>query len=142
MAPYSCPHLSATKSLSGRPSSSHYFIGVQGTDLFYLDPHQTRNALPLFENVEEYSEEDINSCHTRRLRKIPLKDMDPSMLIAFLIRDEGDWKSWRRTVEQTPGKRVIHIADHDPASDNLASERDGAIDEVETFDDEDDELCA
>ncbi|RDW67911.1 cysteine protease [Coleophoma cylindrospora] len=123
----------------GRPSSSHYFVGVQGTDLFYLDPHQTRNALPLHERVEEYTEEEINSCHTRRLRKISLKDMDPSMLIAFLIRDESDWKSWRKAVEQAPGKRVIHIADHDPAARNLALERDGAIDEVETFDDEDDE---
>jgi hypothetical protein len=27
---------------SGRPSSSYYFVGYQGDDLFYLDPHHSR----------------------------------------------------------------------------------------------------
>ncbi|KAH8927127.1 hypothetical protein BT69DRAFT_1317122 [Atractiella rhizophila] len=31
----------------GRPSSSYYFIGYQGTSLFYIDPHHTRASIPL-----------------------------------------------------------------------------------------------
>ncbi|KAK6978243.1 peptidase family C54-domain-containing protein [Favolaschia claudopus] len=31
----------------GRPSSSYYFIGVQGDGLFYLDPHHSRPSVPL-----------------------------------------------------------------------------------------------
>ncbi|KAJ7834430.1 hypothetical protein B0H13DRAFT_1914096 [Mycena leptocephala] len=31
----------------GRPSSSYYFVGVQGEGLFYLDPHHSRPAVPL-----------------------------------------------------------------------------------------------
>ncbi|KAF8633482.1 hypothetical protein AX15_001409 [Amanita polypyramis BW_CC] len=31
----------------GRPSSSYYFVGAQGNNLFYLDPHQSRHAIPL-----------------------------------------------------------------------------------------------
>ncbi|KAJ7109010.1 hypothetical protein C8R43DRAFT_183653 [Mycena crocata] len=31
----------------GRPSSSYYFVGVQGNGLFYLDPHHSRPAVPL-----------------------------------------------------------------------------------------------
>ncbi|KUJ10593.1 putative cysteine protease atg4 [Mollisia scopiformis] len=120
----------------GQPSSSHYFIGVQGSFFFYLDPHQTRPALPLPANIEDYSQEDLDSCHTRRLRRIHVKEMDPSMLIAFLIRDENDWKDWRRAVQEVQGKAVIHVADREPA---LSTERDGAIDEVETFDDDDDD---
>ncbi|PSS09203.1 hypothetical protein M430DRAFT_128201 [Amorphotheca resinae ATCC 22711] len=123
----------------GRPSSSHYFIGVQGPYFFYLDPHQTRPALPLPENPSHYTQEDIDSCHTRRLRRIHVKEMDPSMLIAFLIRDENDWKEWRRAVQEVEGKAVIHVADKDPALYGLGVERDGAIDEVETFDDEDED---
>jgi cysteine protease ATG4 len=65
--------------------------------------------------------------------------MDPSMLIAFLIRDENDWKDWRRTVQEVQGKAVIHVADQDPAVHGMGGERHGAIDEVETFDDEDDD---
>ena len=38
-------HLSFLRILmwnSGRPSSSYYFVGYQGDDLFYLDPHHSR----------------------------------------------------------------------------------------------------
>ncbi|KAH7104204.1 peptidase family C54-domain-containing protein [Auriculariales sp. MPI-PUGE-AT-0066] len=31
----------------GRPSSSYYFVGSQGSALFYLDPHHTRPTIPL-----------------------------------------------------------------------------------------------
>ncbi|KAH7395719.1 putative cysteine protease atg4 [Cadophora sp. MPI-SDFR-AT-0126] len=123
----------------GQPSSSHYFIGVQGQYFFYLDPHQTRPALPLPEKIEDYSQEDIDSCHTRRLRRIHIKEMDPSMLIAFLIRDEKDWKEWRQSVQEVQGKAVIHVAEKEPPLQGLGTEREGAIDEVETFDDEDDD---
>ncbi|KAB8293131.1 hypothetical protein EYC80_007484 [Monilinia laxa] len=123
----------------GRPSSSHYFIGVQESDFFYLDPHQTRPALPYKDDVEDYTIEDVDSCHTRRLRRLHIKEMDPSMLIAFLIRDENDWKEWRRAVKEVQGKGVIHVADKDPALYGLGGERDGAIDEVEAFDDDDDD---
>jgi len=123
----------------GRPSSSHYFIGVQGPYFFYLDPHQTRTALPLPSNMEDYTPEDIASCHTRRLRRIHVQEMDPSMLLAFLIRDEDDWKDWRQAVQEVQGKAIVHVADRDPALHGLGAERDAAIDEVETFDDEDDD---
>ncbi|KAI9052526.1 hypothetical protein LZ554_003869 [Drepanopeziza brunnea f. sp. 'monogermtubi'] len=123
----------------GQPSSSHYFIGVQGHHFFYLDPHQTRPALPLPDNIEDYSQEEIDSCHTRRLRRIHIKEMDPSMLIAFLIRDEDDWRRWRQSVQEVQGKAVIHVVDKEPSLQGPGTEREGAIDEVETFDDEDDE---
>jgi len=128
-----------TNKISGRPSSSHYFIGVQGSDFFYLDPHQTRPALPFPEKIDDYTQDDIDSCHTRRLRRIHVKEMDPSMLLAFLIRDENDWKEWRRAVKEVQGKAVIHVADKDPALHGMGAERESAIDEVETFDDEDDD---
>ncbi|KAI9845869.1 MAG: Cysteine protease atg4 [Thelocarpon superellum] len=124
----------------GRPSSSHYFIGVQGPYFFYLDPHQTRPALPLHEQAEGYTAEEIDSCHTRRLRRLHISEMDPSMLIAFLIRDEDDWKSWRRQVAAPgSGKAVIHVADNAPTTLGHGLERAGALDEVEILDDDDDE---
>jgi cysteine protease ATG4 len=124
---------------SGRPSSSHYFIGTQGPYFFYLDPHQTRPALPLPANVDDYLETDVDSIHTRRVRRIHVKEMDPSMLIAFIIRDEEDWRKWRKEIETMQGKAVIRVADKNPASLGLSGERDGAIDDVESFDDDDDD---
>ncbi|KAL9058388.1 MAG: hypothetical protein Q9206_001952 [Seirophora lacunosa] len=124
----------------GRPSSSHYFVGVQGDNFFFLDPHQTRPALPWRENVIDYSNEDVDSCHTRRLRRLPIHDMDPSMLIGFLIRNKEDWGLWRRSVSEVPGKPVIHIADKEPVMDGQEAHRQSTVYDVETLDeDEDDE---
>ncbi|KAL8849456.1 MAG: hypothetical protein Q9221_005538 [Calogaya cf. arnoldii] len=123
----------------GRPSSSHYFVGHQGDSFFFLDPHQPRPALPRYSDVNEYNKEDIDSCHTRRLRRIPIQEMDPSMLIGFLIRDRDDWDDWRGRVTEVPGKPVVHVADKEPMMIGQVAERPGAVDEVETLDDDDGE---
>ncbi|GAB7337384.1 hypothetical protein MBLNU457_g2731t1 [Dothideomycetes sp. NU457] len=131
----------------GRPSSSHYFIGTQGQTFFYLDPHNTRPRLPL-----NPSDEDVATCHTRRLRRLDVSEMDPSMLLGFLIRDEDDWKSWRASVsepgpigpEGKRGKPIVHIHDHEPqytsanVSGSAEGERREAVDEVESCDEDDD----
>ena len=124
---------------SGRPSSSHYFSGVQGDYFFYHDPHQTRPALLWHENQDEYTLEEIDSCHTRRLRRLHVKDMDPSMLVAFLIRDEKDWQNWRQAIGKTEGKPIIHVANSEPAYQGHSAERAEAVAEVQTFDDEDED---
>lgn len=61
------------------------------------------------------------------------------MLIAFLIHDEGDWRNWREAVSQTKGKSVVHVAEHEPLYQGQGNpiERAGAVAEVESFDDED-----
>ena len=120
----------------GRPSSSHYFFAHQGDYLFYLDPHFTRPALPLYSNPADYTAEEVQSCHTRKLRRLPLRDMDPSMLLAFLIIDEDDWRRWREAITAAPGKAVVHIADKAPSLHGHSIERQSAVDEVETLDDE------
>ena len=62
------------------------------------------------------------------------------MLIAFLIQSEDDWKNWKKAVSEVQGKKIVHIADKDPSLYSLGVEREGAIDEVESFDDEDDDI--
>ena len=123
-------------SIRGRPSSSHYFVGTQDPYLFYLDPHYTRPALPMHPNLSDYTDEEIASCHVRRLRRIHLNEMDPSMLIAFLIRDENDWRAWRTGLLQVQGKPIVHVSDVEPSVHGLDHRRASAVDEVQTFDDE------
>jgi hypothetical protein len=40
----------------GRPKSSLYFIGVEGENLIYLDPHYIRPTVPLMDS-ESYHKE-------------------------------------------------------------------------------------
>lgn len=123
----------------GRPSSSHYFIGIHNETFFYLDPHDTRIALPYHTSPTEYTPEEIATCHTRRLRGLKIADMDPSMLMSFLIRDEADWEDWKRRLNEVPGKKIVNVYAKEPPVPGVTHERESAVDEVETFDDEDDE---
>ncbi|KAF8303098.1 hypothetical protein DL93DRAFT_2030939, partial [Clavulina sp. PMI_390] len=88
----------------GRPSSSYYFIGYQGDHLFYLDPHHTRPAIPLQplrepsrpgtdseDHNTHSSTNDLRTFHCDRVRKVHVSSIDPSMLFAFLCRDEAEW---------------------------------------------------
>ncbi|KAF2814885.1 uncharacterized protein BDZ99DRAFT_515650 [Mytilinidion resinicola] len=120
----------------GRPSASHYFVGTQANTLFYLDPHDTRRFLPHPSPPNSLTPEEVDTCHTRRLRRIDIKEMDPSMLVAFLIKDAADWADWRATVQGAQGKAIIHIA---PQAPPRTEERAGAVDEVESFDEHDDD---
>jgi len=112
-------------------------VGVQGQWLFYLDPHHPRPKLPYYENPNDYTSEDLDSCHTRRLRHLHVEDMDPSMLIGFLINDEDDWDTWKSAVKHVQGKSFITVSPHDPAL-GIGPGRAGAIDEVEILSDDDD----
>ena len=104
-----------------------------------MDPHQTRTALPLHADIRNYTKEEIDSCHTRRLRRLSIKEMDPSMLIAFLIKDEAAWKDWRQGVTEVSGKPVVHVADTEPFLHGQGAERASAVDDVEILDDEDED---
>ncbi|KAF2717386.1 hypothetical protein K431DRAFT_158575 [Polychaeton citri CBS 116435] len=125
----------------GRPSSSHYFIGHQGSSFFYLDPHTTRSALPPLKSL---AADDIATCHTRRVRKLSISEMDPSMLLGFLVRSKEEFEQWRKSVAEGPsgpgeeGKAFIHIHEEEPKY-AVGNERPGAVDEVETWDETGDE---
>ncbi|RDA90093.1 hypothetical protein CP533_4693 [Ophiocordyceps camponoti-saundersi (nom. inval.)] len=124
----------------GRPSSSHYFVGVQGSFLFYLDPHHTRTALPYHKDTNSYRDDEINSCHTARLRRLHVREVDPSMLVGFLIRSQDDWQEWRRCTKHVQGKAIIHVADHALTTLTSASQAGAAIDEVQALSDDDSEI--
>ncbi|KAK0334766.1 Cysteine protease atg4 [Friedmanniomyces endolithicus] len=127
----------------GRPSSSHYFTGYQGEQFFYLDPHTTRPALlPSTSSSAEaeagqqkgLSGEDVRTCHTRRVRRLRITEMDPSMLLGFLVRSREEFEEWRRGVEGVVGKAIVHVHEREPRY-ATGVERAGAVDEVETWDD-------
>jgi len=65
--------------------------------------------------------------------------MDPSMLIGFLIRDEADWEDWKRRLKEVKGKAIVNVYDKEPPVPGETKERKEAIDEVETFDDDEDD---
>jgi cysteine protease ATG4 len=60
------------------------------------------------------------------------------MLIAFLVKSEEDWHGLRKSLAAVTGKMAVRIADKEPALHGPGSPRADALDEVESFDDNDD----
>jgi cysteine protease ATG4 len=81
-----------------------------------------------------YTAPDIQSCHTRRIRRLQIREMDPSMLLAFLVRSEEDYENWKQGVQSVQGKTIVHVQGREPLP--RGQEREGAVDEVESWDEE------
>ncbi|MCO5585190.1 hypothetical protein L7F22_039122 [Adiantum nelumboides] len=108
----------------GRPSSSYYFVGYQGNSLFYLDPHHVRSSIafkhppPSMENDDEwwahaYTEQELATFHNDRPRRMPMKSLDPSMLLGFLIQDEEDLHDFVVRVKALP-RPIFSVLDSMP----------------------------
>lgn len=71
----------------GKPSSSYYFFGYQGSNLLYLDPHNLQDKSS---NPETY--------HTSRFQTLEISNLDPSMLAGILVSDYDDYITFKRKV--------------------------------------------
>ncbi|KAF9152584.1 Cysteine protease atg4b [Linnemannia schmuckeri] len=72
----------------GRPNRSLYFVASQGDELFYYDPHFVKQRV----TPEELGSCPMPSFHCPVVRTMHISELDPSMLLGFLIqsRDELD----------------------------------------------------
>ncbi|CAJ0633565.1 8993_t:CDS:10 [Entrophospora sp. SA101] len=116
----------------GKPSSSYYFIGSQGDEFFYLDPHYSRAALEL-KSIDEFTEEEMSTYHCETLRKIPISQLDPSMILGFYCRNSEDFEDFCQRIEKIneTQKAAFSIAQEAPVYD---------FDDVDILSDEDDDF--
>ena len=61
----------------GKNRSSYYILGYQGDQLLCLDPHTVQPAL---DSVNDYM-----TCHTTDYLQLSFGELDPSLLVAFLL---------------------------------------------------------
>ncbi|BFZ53196.1 Cysteine protease atg4 [Savitreella phatthalungensis] len=95
----------------GRPASAHFFFARQGSSIFYLDPHLPKPALPLRSDTDDlYTNEELTSVHTRRVRCMDISDADPSMLLGLLFLNKGEWTRFKDHCNETERRaRVLTI---------------------------------
>ncbi len=74
--------------IGGRPAHSLYFVGSQGRDLVYLDPHTVQPAASERECDDEFFpyQDVVESYHCRHPRMIPALNIDPSLAVGFYCR--------------------------------------------------------
>ncbi|KAG1175695.1 hypothetical protein G6F70_002525 [Rhizopus microsporus] len=123
----------------GRPNSSLYFIGLQGDELIYLDPHYSRPALET-KSLSQYTKEDFNTYHCTIPRKIHISSIDPSMLIGFYCRNAKEFDSLCEQITQMSKEYspIISVEQSAPAYDeDVRSENDFGIMSDEEADSDD-----
>ena len=77
--------------IGGKPNTSLYFVGKSNKNLLYLDPHTVnyyKNELKL----EEYL--------CQKYEFISVNDLDPSMVLGFLLKSEKDLKKFTNYVNE------------------------------------------
>ncbi|KAG0315448.1 Cysteine protease atg4 [Dissophora globulifera] len=123
----------------GRPSSSYYFVGYQGDDLFYLDPHHSRCVVET-KDLDLYTPEDFATYHCETIRKIDINSIDPSMLLAFYCRDRSEFEAFCERVQALNarpgmGSSIFTIGEKAPDYEDDNGER-----LLSVADEEDDDL--
>ncbi|KAJ2378141.1 hypothetical protein IW150_000977 [Coemansia sp. RSA 2607] len=115
--------------VGGKPSRSFYFIGRQGDNLFYLDPHVTRQHVPRSGSLDgqqggptdgnESCDSDASSefemlgiaeteeYHTTHISTMPIHRLDPSMLLGFLFNTEAEWDTFVMAATDKESQRSI-----------------------------------
>lgn len=76
--------------VGGQPRSSFYFLGHQGDNIFYLDPHTTQQYVPWDQATAAKSA----TYHYNGVNSIPCEKLDPSMALGFYCRDEKDFNDF------------------------------------------------
>ncbi|KAG0266010.1 Cysteine protease atg4b [Linnemannia exigua] len=85
----------------GRPGRSLYFVACQGNDLFYFDPHSVKPRA----THEEMSYCPSSSYHCNVVRTMDVMELDPSMMLGFLIRSMQDLVDLQVQLKQVMEKR-------------------------------------
>jgi hypothetical protein len=90
ITPQYLPQLAATLrmpqsvgALGGRPGSSLYLVGYQGTAVLHLDPHQVQEAA--------VGDADWGSFTCDALRTVGMEGLDPSLALGFYCGSLGMW---------------------------------------------------
>jgi cysteine protease ATG4 len=71
--------------IGGRPGKCFHIVGHQDKELFYLDPHVTKDPPP--SPLECLITREF---HTDVVLSMDPGQLDPSLLFGFLIRDQAD----------------------------------------------------
>ncbi|ELR19150.1 cysteine protease, putative [Acanthamoeba castellanii str. Neff] len=93
----------------GKPRASLYFVGNQDDYVFYLDPHTVQPA-PRFPEVGDVpaSEDVYDTFHCSAPLRLPIRDIDPSLCLAFYCRNREDFDDFcARAIQLSEGPMPI-----------------------------------
>lgn len=97
--------------IGGKPRKSFYFIGAQGDELIYLDPHFVQEAETSFGHGGMIN---TSSFHCQTPRTLNIAKIDPTMSLGFYFENKEEFDDFRKFCDAS---RVFYrTSDVDPQS--------------------------
>ncbi|GLB42987.1 putative cysteine protease [Lyophyllum shimeji] len=112
--------------MPSRPASPSFSTGTgdTGSTGSSTITHLTESA-PWFEfgpvqahYLSTYHAWELDTFHCKRVRKMPLSELDPNMVIGFLCRNEADWRDFLQRVRKLP-RVVFSVQEQAPTPPSL-----------------------
>ncbi|MES1911765.1 MAG: hypothetical protein MHM6MM_004146, partial [Cercozoa sp. M6MM] len=103
--------------MGGKPGRSLYFVGYQDTRLVYLDPHTVQSAVDPLHDFTLLRSSSNRSYHCSRVRSVDVRDIDPSLAIAFYISNGTEFEqfwNFASTLSKTSESPLWSVADERP----------------------------
>jgi len=79
--------------IGGRPLFSYFFVGSQGENLFYLDPHLVQEQVPK-------RHLDLNTYSTEIVNNLNISELDESLCVGFYCHHEQDFNEFTFKTQQ------------------------------------------
>lgn len=73
--------------MGGKKNKALYFVGYEGDNLIFLDPHFVSDAIP----KESHHDFDISSYVWKTPKKLAMTHLDPCLGVGFLVHDAADF---------------------------------------------------
>lgn len=93
--------------IGGKPNKSMYFVGYQDDYILYLDPHFVDTTIK-----PEKLKENIHSYSVKYPHRLKFEDMDPSMAIGFLIKNDKEFNEFKKLYKKR--SKIFSIIKHTP----------------------------
>ena len=99
--------------IGGKPNASLFFVGMQDDYIIYLDPHYLQPTVDV--NIPGF---DSSSFHNAHPQKMPAKDVDPCLALAFFCATANDFEELCTALQvmahENPDRHIVGVGEKDP----------------------------
>jgi len=83
--------------IGGKPGYAYYIVGHVHDKLIYLDPHFVQESV----KSRKVLKENLSSYHCQAARYVNYSEIDTSIAMAFMIKDENNFKSFIKNFKRS-----------------------------------------
>jgi cysteine protease ATG4 len=116
--------------IGGKPGYAYYIMGHVHDKFIYLDPHFVQESV----NSRKVLKENLSSYHCQAARYVSYSEIDTSIALAFMIKDENHFKKFIKNFKESCKNNDSFLGvDISPPREDLSDFESVGEDEFETI---------